>query len=253
MKNRCNALSVSPDITLYHTGPALDHGPLPSLFYFAISGSDSLCLDPYNQIVQFLHGEMIRIFSITLPGHENDLPAIDAMKIWAEELSKGENFLETFFNSLQLAIDFAIREKFADPSKLATAGLSRGGFIASHLAARDERIRHLLCFAPLTRLSKIKEFTEDHDLALANKLDLIHLASRLSDRHVRMYIGNDDTRVGTKSCFDYAMELVKEKKTKTAQVELSIYPSIGQMGHGTPPEIFQQGADWIQSNLAPRG
>ena len=201
MKNRCNALSVTPDITLYHTGPALDHGPLPSLFYFAISGPDSLCLDPYNQIVQFLHGEMIRIFSMTLPGHEEGLPAIDAMKIWAEELSKGNDCVEIFLNSLGIAVDFAIREKFAAPQKLATAGLSRGGFIASHLAARDERFRYLLCFAPLTRLSKIKEFTKDHDLTLANKLDLIHLAPYLSDRHVRMFIGNDDTRVGNKKLF----------------------------------------------------
>lgn len=253
MKNRCSALSVTPDITLYHTGPALDHGPLPSLFYFAISGPDSLCLDPYNQIVQFLHGEMIRVFSMTLPGHEEPLPAAGAMRIWAEELSKGQNFLEPFLNSVEIAVDFAIQEKFADQKKLATGGLSRGGFIASHLAARDERFRHLLCFAPLTRLSKVKEFTKDHNLTLANQLDLIHLARYLGDRHVQIFIGNDDTRVGTKSCFDFAMELVKEKKIRTSDVGLLIYPSIGQMGHGTPPEIFQQGAKWIESNLIQRG
>jgi hypothetical protein len=45
------------------------------------------------------------------------------------------------------------------------------------------------------------------------------------------------------------MSIVKHKKTRVAQVELLIYPSIGQMGHGTPPEIFKQGADWIASHL----
>lgn len=249
VKNRCNALTVAPDITLYHTGPALDHGPLPSLFYFAISGPDSLCLDPYNQIVQFLNGHMIRVFSMTLPGHENDLPAVGAMKIWAEELSKGNDIVDQFLNTVDTAVDFAINEKFADPNKIATAGLSRGGFIASHLAARDPRFRHLLCFAPLTRLSKIREFKEEHDLKFADQLDLVHLAPKISDRHIRMYIGNDDTRVGTRSCFDYAMKLVEEKKMRSAQVELFIYPSIGQMGHGTPPEIFKEGANWILSNL----
>lgn len=250
MKNRCSQIQVAPDITLYHTGPALDHGPLPSLFYFAISGPDSLCLDPYNQIVQFLAGKMIRIFSMTLPGHENNLPADGAMKIWAEELSEKNNCIDTFLNTAEIALDFAIREKFVDPKKLATAGLSRGGFIASHLAARDERFRHLLCLSPLTRLSEITEFKDGYNLTLANQLDLIHLAPKITGRHVRMYIGNDDTRVGTRNCFDYAMKLVEEKKTRTAQVELSLYPSVGRKGHGTPPEIFKKSADWIQTVLS---
>lgn len=192
---------------------------------------------------------MIRVFSMTLPGHENGLPATGAMKIWAEELSRGKNCVEEFLRKLDIAVDFAIDEKFADQNKLATAGLSRGGFIASHLAARDKRFKHVLGFAPLTKLSKIKEFRDLEELSLANKLDLEHLAPQLSDRHVRLYIGNDDTRVGTRSCFEYAMKLVEKRQTRTSQVELSIYPSIGQMGHGTPPEIFKGGAEWILSHL----
>jgi predicted esterase len=192
---------------------------------------------------------MIRIFSMTLPGHENDLPAKDAMKIWADDIAKGRDCVSDFLDAAQLAVDFAIKEKFADPEKLAASGLSRGAFIAAHLAAGDERFRHLLGFAPLSCLSKIKEFAHLKDHPLVDSLDLIHLSEKLSDRHVRMYIGNEDTRVGTKDCVDFAMSIVKHKKTRVAQVELLIYPSIGQMGHGTPPEIFKQGADWIASHL----
>lgn len=249
MKNLCNALTVAPDVTLYHTGPALDHGPLPSLFYFSVSGPDSLCLDPFNQPVQFLHGEMIRIFSLTLPGHENNLPAKDAMKIWADDMQKGHDRIEEFLSQIQLAIDFAVRERFADPTKMATAGLSRGAMIAAHVAARDERFRHVVAFAPLTRLSYIKEFREMEDNPIAKRLDLINIASELSDRHVKIFIGNDDTRVGTRECFEFAMSLVERKKTRICHSELFIYPSIGQMGHGTPPEIFKQGARSIFSSL----
>ncbi len=245
MKNLCNALAVTPSLTLYHTGPALDHGPLPSLFYFALSGPDTLCLDPFNQPVQFLHGKMIRIFSLTLPGHENNLPATQAMSLWAEDFQKGQDFLSPFFDAIQQAIDFAVKERFADPNKLSAAGLSRGAFVAAHVAARDPRFRHLLGFAPLTRLSKIREFAH-FDSPLANSFDLTELAPLLADRHVRLYIGNHDTRVGTRDCFDFAMSLVDHKKK--AHVELNIYPSIGQMGHGTPPEIFKQGALWISSS-----
>ncbi len=245
MKNLCSALTVAPDVTLYHTGPALDHGPLPSFFYFALSGPDSLTLDPYNQPVQVLRGQMIRIFSMTLPGHENELPATKAMSIWAEDLSKGIPTLPQFLDAAQQAVDFAVREKFADPQKMATGGLSRGGFIAAHLAARDERFRILLGFAPLTRLGKLREFAHMHDHELTNRLDLVHLAEPLSDRHIRLYIGNDDTSVGTHECYEFAMSLVRKKKSRSAQVELFISPSIGQRGHGTSPEIFKEGSEWV--------
>jgi predicted esterase len=192
---------------------------------------------------------MIRIFSMTLPGHENGLPAKEAMKVWADDISHGRDCVGQFLDAAQLAVDFAVKEKFADPGKLATGGLSRGGFIAAHLAARDARFRHILGYAPLTRLAKLKEFAHMRDNPLANSLDLTHLAEKLSDRHIRLYIGNEDTRVGTEECVEFAMSLVKHKKTRVAQVELFLFPSVGQMGHGTPPEIFKQGVDWITTNL----
>ncbi len=249
MKGHCSAITVAPDVTLYHVGPALDHGPLPSIFYFALSGPDSLTLDPFNQFVQFMQGRMVRIFSMTLPAHENELPANNAMNVWAEEIGQGIDRLSPFLDSAQTAIHFAIKEKFIDPGKMAVAGLSRGGFIAAHLAAREPRFRSLLAFAPLTQLSKIKEFSHLQDHPLAHHFDLMRLAKQLSDRHTRLYIGNRDTRVGTRECFEFAMSLVEAKSEKSAQVELIVSPSIGYMGHGTSPDIFQQGAQWLTARL----
>ncbi len=246
------SLSPAPGVSLFHTGPALDHGPLPSLFYFALSGEDSLSLDPFNQPVAFLHGKMIRVFSMTLPGHENGLPAAKALSVWADDFSKGVDCIGEFLEQAEKAVSFAIREKFADPSKLAFAGLSRGGMIAAHLAARVPACRFLLAFAPLTKLKNAKEFSELKHHPLAESFDLERIAPALCNRHVRLYIGNHDTRVGTKSCFDFAMSLVesaREHKVRVPQIELFISPSIGHMGHGTPPEIFHQGAHWIAECL----
>lgn len=248
------ALAVSPDLTLYHIGPPLDHGPLPSFFYFALSGSDSLCLDPFNQPVQFLLGlgKMIRIFSITLPGHEANLPPENAIQVWAEDIARGLDPIGSFLDSVSAAVDFAIRERFADPKKMGIGGLSRGGFIASHVAARDERFRFLLGFAPLTRLSLLKEFSSMQDHPLVNNLDVVNLSASLADRHSKFYIGNRDTRVGTRECFNYAMSLVEAadtRKIRTPQIECVITPSIGRDGHGTSPEVFQQGALWMAKCL----
>jgi esterase FrsA len=249
--SECVELSVAPGIDLYHAGPALDHGPLPSLFYFALSGPDSLSLDPFNQPVQFLRGKMIRVFSLTLPAHENKLPPTAAMQTWAEDYARGADPLGEFLDNCAAAVAFAIEQKFADPKKLAAAGLSRGGLAALHAAARDERFRSVLAFAPITKLSALKEF---HSLKTqAQVFDAENVADSLCDRSVRLYIGNCDTRVDTRSCFEFASALAQkaiQRKIRSPQIEFIMTPSIGMHGHGTSPEIFKQGADWIASQLS---
>lgn len=233
MKPNCSALSVSPDITLYHSGPSLDLGPLPSFFYFSLSGPDSLCLDPFNQPVQFLQGKMIRVFSMTLPGHEPPLEAKDALQVLVDDFAKGRDPIGAFLDSFETALAFAIKEQFVDPKKMTVGGLSRGGGIAFHAAARDERLKQVLAFSPVTKLSSLKEF---------KSLNITSYdAPKLVDKRIRIYISNNDTRVGTRNCFDFVEKLV-ESSPKT---ELFIYPAIGHQGHGTPPEIFQAGANWI--------
>jgi esterase FrsA len=234
---------------LFHVGPALDHGPLPSIFYFALSGPDSLCLDPFNQPVQCLEGKWIRIFSMTLPAHEEGLSPHEALATWASDIAKGLDPLNNFFEEALRAIAYTIENKFADPHKLGIAGLSRGGFIASHLAAREKRFKAILQFAPLTRLPKGKDFEAVWNHPILQSLDILPLAKQLADRHIRFYIGNKDARVSTKACLDFVLALVEHSSLRSPQIELIMTPSIGQMGHGTSPEIFCQGAEWLAQCL----
>jgi hypothetical protein len=252
VKSKIASIHVAPNVTLYHIGPPLDYGPLPSFFYFALSGPDSLTLDPFNQPVQFLLGKMVRIFSMTLPGHENDLPADGAMQLWAEDFSRGKDPLAPFLDSILTALNFAIKERFIDAEKLGVAGLSRGGLIAAHVAAQDERFRSLLTFAPLTHLSLLKDFSRLQKNPLVLSYNVETLSEPLSTRHSRFYIGNRDVRVGTRSCFDCVMSIVEAahaKRIRTPQVECIITPSIGKDGHGTSPEIFRQGALWMAESI----
>lgn len=251
-KLSCCALTVGPDITLYHVGPPLDLGPLPAFFYFSLSGPDSLTLDPFNQPVQFLQGKMIRVFSMTLPGHECDLPATGAMKVWADDYTKKQDPIDTFLNAFQEALQFTIDQKFVDPTKMAVGGLSRGGFVALHAAAREERLKFVLGFAPITKLYKVKEFSHLQEDPAVRSLDATRLSPNLTKQHIRLHIGNHDTLVDTKSCFEFAMSIVEEANKnhiRSPQVEFLTHPSIGHKGHGTPPEIFRAGADWIASCL----
>jgi hypothetical protein len=250
--NHCSSISIVPGLDLFHIGPSLDSGKKSALFYFSLSGPDSLSLSPYNQIVQFLSDRPIRVFSLSLPAHENGLPPDKALDIWADEMNRGLDPFASFLDQAQLAIEFVIRNQLAFPDKIAVAGLSRGALFASLLAAREERIKTVLGFAPLTRLKTPKEFHAIQHLPIVESYDLGLYARSLASKRLRFYIGNRDTRVSTRACFECIEEIVEaasELSIRPAPIELILTPSIGKMGHGTAPEIFRQGADWIVQHV----
>ena len=107
---------------------------------------------------------------------------------------------------------------------------------------------HILGFAPLTRLTHNKEFVGEE----AESLALVHLHSKLFDRKIRFFIGNHDTRVGTHNAFEFIEALAQEahrSRIRSSPIELIVGPSIGYQGHGTSPEIFKAGAEWIKQEL----
>ena len=243
---------LTSDLTLSYTGVDLSAGPLPALFYFSLSAHDSLFVDPYNQPVAYLSALPLRIFSITLPAHENNFPPTEALGVWAKKMREGERLLESFIDNALTAIDLLIERGIVLKEKIGVAGLSRGAFIATHIAARHSSIRWILGFAPLTKLSFVKESASLTDDPAVNALNLTHCVPSLIDRSLRFYIGNCDTRVSTRHCFDFIESLslcATHKRIRSPQADLIIYPSIGNQGHGTPKPIFHAGAQWLAEKM----
>ena len=173
--------TVTPEGTeLYYEGADLDQGPLPALFYFAISGEESLTLHPYNSPVVYGAGPELRIFSLTLPGHGGSFNKFKAMEYWAKEIAAGNYPIENFLDQAVRAIDWLIEEEIVHPDHLALCGLSRGGLIATHIASREKRVRTLLGFAPITRLEEVEPFEENPRL---ESLNLTSLAENLTHLH----------------------------------------------------------------------
>ncbi len=228
-------------------GPPLDAGPLPAVFYFSLSARDSLHLDPYNQPALYLGSPALRIFSVSLPGHDT-MPPTEALRFWADEIRHGKDVIHAFVQEVAAYIRHLIDQHVVDPEKIGAMGLSRGAFIASHVAALVPEIKHILGFAPLTRLANVKEF-QDLDV---DRWDLTYLAEEICNRNIRCYIGNRDTRVGTEGCCHFISALANkafEQKISSSPIELIIGPSIGHQGHGTSPEVFRQGAAWLERKL----
>ncbi len=194
----------------------------------------------------------MRIFSLTLPGHENNLPPTQALDYWAQEIRNGNNFIATFVDKMRTVLDALFLQNVLIEDKVAIAGLSRGAFLATHAAAHIPTFKHVVGFAPLTHLHYAKEFEELKDHPMVQSASLDGLVNALTDCQLRFYIGNLDMRVGTRHCFDFIEKLSQatlEKRIRSPQVELFISPSIGHQGHGTPKEIFHAGAQWIAEQL----
>ena len=242
---------------IFYQGLGPEAGALPAFFYFALSGEESLNLAPYNSPASLLQGELIRVYSMTIPGHGPGFDKFHAIRYWADQMGQERYILNDFFKTAAFSIDWLIEQGYAAPEHLAVGGLSRGGFIAAHLAARDKRIKTLLGFAPLTRLSALEEFASVKQATRvklrAASLDLEHLTDDLTHlRHLRFYIGNRDERVDTDACYSFIRKLADkahEIRARHMHVELRISHSIGHKGHGTAPQIFEEGIAWLKERL----
>jgi hypothetical protein len=245
-------LNLHSSLEIAHTGPDFSSGPLPALFYFALSAQDSLGLDPFNQPVAYLSSLPMRVFSITLPGHENHLPPTQALNFWANELAHGRNPITEFVKKIKSVVETLLHQNILIPDRIAVAGLSRGAFIATHAAASIDPLRWVLGFAPLTDLSFAKEFQELQQDPLVMSLKLEYCIPSLIERSLRYYIGNHDTRVSTRRCFDFVDKFAQtafDSAIRSPQMEMVIGPSIGRDGHGTSKEVFHNGAQWVAEKL----
>ncbi|MBI2742568.1 MAG: prolyl oligopeptidase family serine peptidase [Chlamydiales bacterium] len=246
------SLTLENGLSLSYLGKDLGEGPLPALFYFALSGEESLMLDPYNQPAAFLANYPMRLFSMSLPFHGPGFSPVEALTFWAKRLAEGHNLIEEFVDQVKAAFEHLVNRGAILHDHVGVAGLSRGAFIACHVAAKIPQIDTILGFAPLVDLSSTKEFEEIAELPLIKSLRLESQVDALIGRSLRFYIGNLDTRVGTSRCFQFIEMLSKksqERGVRSPRVELRINPSIGHQGHGTSKEIFEHGAAWMARKL----
>ena len=252
MKTNIDVIDAPGNPKIYHRGPPLSNGPLPSIFYFSLSGKESLDLDPFNQPAVFLSEQGMRVFSLTLPGHEGAFPHPHAIKGWGNIHSSGKSIVEEFIKLCIISLDFLIAEGYVDRDSIGAAGLSRGAYMATQFAAKDVRVGTVLGFAPLTRLETIKDFKTSGDPDSLSEHALENLIPDLLKKKLRFYIGNYDTLVSTPYCFSFIHDLTEsayQQNRRFPPIELIIYPSIGHKGHGTPPEIFEAGSAWLAESL----
>lgn len=168
---------------------------------------------------------------------------------WSYRVGNGEDIVAEANRRLSKVHDQLIETGLADPQRVAACGTSRGGFLALHFAAHDNRVKCVAGFAPVTDLAVLREFDGHQHHQLVRKLSLRNQAERLSGRPVWIIIGDRDDRVGTSSAYGFARQLstVAREKDIASRVELHIVSE--PKGHTTPNGAPQQAAEWIHRQL----
>lgn len=244
-----------PELEVFYTGASMTEASIsqqaPTLFYFFVSAEETLATEPFDQpALHWLElwkerGVEARVISVSLPYHSG-LPATEALERWAEAFARGEEPLEDFLQNTAKLITSLLQAGTVAPESSALMGLSRGALIALHLLAKIPQLKTLVGFAPLTALTLAKEFASNHNARIV-RYSVEQLIPQLWDRSIQFFIGNRDTRVGTRAVMQLVCDLADaayDARVRSPHIGLEVYPSIGHQGHGTPSPIFLKGAAW---------
>lgn len=227
--------------------------PAPTLFVLASTIEGTLGDDHYRQCGALLLRQGYLCVSIDLPchGREQRIGEPEGLSGWRYRLDRGEPLIDELNQRLGQVLSDLIARGYTDPHRVAACGVSRGGFVALHFAAREPQIRCVAAFCPVTDLARLTEFKGAEQLPAVRSLALRTVASRLADRPVWIVIGDRDERVDTDAAIFFARSVSTEstRQKLPGRLELHVLPE--PRGHTTPSGAFELAAAWISRQMDP--
>jgi dienelactone hydrolase len=116
--------------------------PAPVLFLFAADVERTLTDSAYNRVATLLAERGFVCVSLDAPCHgkDNKENAANPLATWRTRIEKGDDLVGGFNAKCTQVLDYLVAEHYADPARVAAAGISRGGFLAVHWAAAEPRV-----------------------------------------------------------------------------------------------------------------
>ncbi len=232
--------------------------PAPTVFLLA-HGLETMADEPhYTDAGRLLTPHGFLGVVLDPPAHGKDVRpgetgALDGgLKGWRQRLDNGEDFVAPFVAHCRGVLDYLVREKLADPDRVGAIGISRGGFLAIHLAAAEPRIRCVVGLSPVVDVMVLREFNGTPRTDLAAQLSLAAAIPRLVGRPLWISISNNDERVGADRVIAFSRARVAASIGGRAgnpivPVELVVGPAVsaGGSGHYSVQEADALAANWI--------
>lgn len=220
--------------------------PAPTLLLFASTATNALTDEPFCLVGRLLHERGWNVVSLDMPCHGADHRAGEPEELsgWAARIARNEDFVAAFRERVNDVVAHLVATGIADPDHLASAGTSRGGFMAFHSAVGNPLIRAVAAFAPVTDLVALSEFAGMEDNPLVRRLALAQSIEILADRATWIFIGNADDRVDTGKAVAFANALAVARKVD--MLEGRTFRLLPVPGHVSLPEWHDEAAAWLQ-------
>jgi esterase FrsA len=226
--------------------------PCPTLLMLGHSIENMLGNKDFNPPALILQRQGFIAVSVDAPGHGQDLregEADDNLKLsWRPRLLRGERMIDKFAKKVSLLLNYLIRNRYTDPRRIAALGISRGGFLALHLAAREKRVGCVAAVAPVVDLLAVREFGGLDRHPVFKALHLVNYTRKLANLPIWICIGNNDDRVDTDRAFQFVRKLVIDSADgkKPVDVQIHVMPTLGHAAHAT---AYPEAAAWILGKL----
>lgn len=224
--------------------------PAPTLFVMAVDIQVTLTNPEFNEVGRRLmpDGWLCAALDVSCHGEDARPGEPPGLTGWRARLERGDNFVQAHAKQVSEVLDFLIAEGKTDKTRVALAGTSRGGFMALHCAALDERFRAVAAFAPVTDLRKLREFSGTEQHPLISSVNLLHSADKLAGRAVWVCIGNNDERVSTDECIAFTRATARAAIARElpAEIEIHVMPSVGHRIHAT---AHDEAAAWFRQRV----
>jgi pimeloyl-ACP methyl ester carboxylesterase len=115
----------------------------PVFFLLASDMDDTISNQTLARLAQPWREAGGMVVALDSPSHGAEQPPDEknSLREWRDRLLKGDNFVPASTARLSALLDHLARGRLADEARVAVAGISRGGFLAVHLAAVEPRTR----------------------------------------------------------------------------------------------------------------
>ncbi|MCA9011532.1 MAG: prolyl oligopeptidase family serine peptidase [Planctomycetaceae bacterium] len=241
----------TPDGIEYGTWGQPTAKPAPTLIMLA-STIDATLSEPYfrqcgNELAEF--GYLIVSLDIPCHGDQMTVGEPEGLTGWSYRAEHNDDFVAQSNVRLSKVLDDLIKTGITDPAGIAVGGTSRGGFLAMHFAAYDDRVKCVAAFAPVTELAALREFHATQEHPLVRKLSLLNQVEKLKGRPVWIVIGDRDDRVGTHHAIEIASRLSAAAKAQNIASNVELHVLSEPRGHTTPQGSTRLAASWIQRCL----
>ena len=223
--------------------------PAPTLLIFA-HALDTMRQQPvYTEVASLLESKGWISVIVEPPCHGEDVRDGEPAQLagWRYRIEHDEALVATFCAKASAVLSELIQQKLTDPERVAVCGTSRGGFLAYHFAAADQRVKATAGISPVTRLRALREFTTIDPAEKADRLDVANVAPKLVGRAVWLSIGNRDLRVSSDDAIAFTRAVVEasarpDKPDAVIPVELIVAPT---PGHSKIDQAHERLADWL--------